>query len=136
MTTAPPSLDDRYGRTRQLGVDKRLGWGIAIGALLLGLVVVLFGGWQSNNTVEGKVRHYEVQDPRTVAIDFQVSAPAQTKVACALEALSESYSTVGWKVIVLPPSAQLLGGAAGLSRSGRCTEPPGRISASPGHAGA
>lgn len=107
MTTAPSSLDDRYGRTRQLGVDKRLGWGIAIGALLLGLVVLLFGGWQGNNTVEGKVRHYEVQDPRTVAIDFQVSAPAQTEVACALEALSESYSTVGWKVIVLPPSAQL-----------------------------
>lgn len=108
MTTAPPSLDDRYGRTRQLGVDRRLGWGIAGAAVLLGLAVLLFGGWQNNSTVEGKVRHYEVQDPRSVSIDFQVSAPAHTRVACALEALSESYSTVGWKVIVLPPSAQLI----------------------------
>ncbi|MBN9612811.1 MAG: DUF4307 domain-containing protein [Actinobacteria bacterium] len=107
MTEASPSLDDRYGRTRRRGVDKRLGWGIAIGALLLGLAVLLFGGWQSSNTVEGKVIHYQVQDPRTVAVDFQVSAPTGTEVACALEALSKSYSTVGWKVVVLPPSDQL-----------------------------
>jgi len=110
VTAAPEiaaaALDERYGRSRQRGVDKRLGWGLAGAALLLGAAVVLFGGWQTSHTVESKVIHYEVQDPQTVLIEFQVSAPAGTPIACALEALSESYSTVGWKVVELPASEQ------------------------------
>jgi len=93
---ASNALDERYGRSRQRGIDKRLGWGLAGIALLAGAAVLAFGGWQSTSTVESKVVHYTVADSRTVTIDFQVSAPAGTRVACAL----------GWKVLRLPPSEQ------------------------------
>lgn len=107
MTEAPTSLDERYGRTRHRGVDAKVGWTLAGIGIAIGLAVLLFGGWQNNNTVEGKVQHYNVASDRSVQLDFQVSAPKDTEIACALEALSESKATVGWKVVVLPPSQYL-----------------------------
>lgn len=108
MTAAPDrSLDERYGRTRQRGLDRRLGWGLAAGAVVLGAAVLLFGSWRASAGIEFKELHYEVQDARTVSLDFNVTAPTEEPVACALEALSGSFSTVGWKVVELPPSAQL-----------------------------
>ena len=109
MSEAPAqaaALDERYGRSRQRGIDRRLGWGLVGIALAIGIAVLAFGGWQKTNTVESKVVHYTVQGPRAVTIEYQVSAPTQTRVACALEALSKSYATVGWKVFELPPSDQ------------------------------
>ncbi|MBO1902315.1 DUF4307 domain-containing protein [Leucobacter weissii] len=96
------SLDERYGRSRRRGVDRRLGWAVAGGALLLGLVVLLFGGWQHQSSLDFREVHYRVLDERTVAVDFEVTAAPGAAVACALEALSTSYSTVGWKVVELP----------------------------------
>lgn len=105
--TPATALDDRYGRARQRGIDRRLGWALAGAAVLAAIVFLLFGGWQTNSTVEAKVIDYEVIDARTVRVDFHVSAPAGTRVGCAVEALSQSFSTVGWKVIDLPPSDRL-----------------------------
>lgn len=100
----PDKLDERYGRTRQRGIDRRVGWGVGgLIALLVG-GVLLFGSWRGTSDLEFKVVHYEVKDDRTVALDFDVTAPAQARVACAIEALSESFSTVGWRVLDLPPS--------------------------------
>lgn len=99
-------LDERYGRGRQRGIDRRLGWGIAGAALLLGLVVLLFGGWYSTSSIEFRDLSYDVVDARTVTVDFEVTAPAGAPVACALEALSPSYATVGWKILELPASEQ------------------------------
>lgn len=100
------SLDERYGRTRQRGIDRRLGWALAGIALLAGLAVVLFGGWQTASSIEFRVLHYEVVDERTVTVDYEVTAPAGARVACAAEALSPSYATVGWSVRELPESDQ------------------------------
>lgn len=97
-------FDDRYGRGRQRGFDKRFGW-IAGGVLLLGgLVFVLFGGWHQTSDLEFKTLHYAVIDDRTVMVDAQVTAPANTDVVCVIEALSTSRATVGWKLVELPAS--------------------------------
>ena len=97
-------LDERYGRRRQRGIDRRIGWTLAAAMVLLGALVVFFGGWQSTSTIEFKSLDYEVVDERTVRVDAQVSAPAGEGVACALEALSTSRATVGWKIVELPIS--------------------------------
>ena len=97
-----PELEERYGRGRQIGIDRRIGWGLALVAVVLGLVFVFFSGWQSTSRVEFRTVHYEVVDERTVRVDFEVTAPADARVACAIEALSPSRATVGWSVLELP----------------------------------
>lgn len=97
-------LDERYGRRRQRGIDRRIGWTLAGAMVLLGALVVFFGGWQTTSTIEYKSLDYQVIDERTVRVDTQVSAPAGERVACALQALSTSRATVGWKIVELPIS--------------------------------
>lgn len=99
------SLEQRYGRSRQRRVDRRVG--LALGAVLLALIggVLVFGRWWESSDLEFTVVHYEVVDDRTVTLDFDVTAPSGAPVACAIEALSPSFSTVGWRVLELPESA-------------------------------
>jgi hypothetical protein len=99
-------LDDRYGRGRRRRIDRRLGWGVAGALLVAGLAFLLFGGWQTGSTIEFRDLAYSVVDERTVEVDFEVTAPPGSDVVCALEALSESYSQIGWKVHELPASDQ------------------------------
>jgi hypothetical protein len=102
VTTAD-SLDDRYGGGRTRRIDKRVGW-ITAGALVLGgLAVLLFGGWQQGSDLEFKDLSYSIVDAHTVSIEAQVTAPADKTTLCVVEALSESYATVGWKLIELEP---------------------------------
>lgn len=96
------TLEERYGTRRQRGIDRRIGWSLGLGAVALGLVFVFFSGWQNTNNVESRVLHYEVLDARTVRVDFEVTAPSGVEVGCALEALSPSRATVGWRILELP----------------------------------
>ncbi|MGK0716359.1 DUF4307 domain-containing protein [Leucobacter sp. W1153] len=100
----PGLIDERYGRRRQRGIDKRVGWILAGVALLTGLAVLLFGGWQDSSRVEFRDLAYSVESDREVSVSFEVTAPPRTELACALEALSPSFATVGWKVLELEPS--------------------------------
>lgn len=97
-------LDERYGRRRARGIDRRIGWMLAAVLVLLGLLVVFFGGWHLTSTVEFKSLNYEVIDDRTVRVDAQVTAPPGDAVACAFQALSTSRAVVGWKIVELPQS--------------------------------
>ncbi len=95
-------LDERYGRGRKRSFDRRFGW-IAAGALVLaGLVFVFFGGWQQGSDLEFKDLHYSVVDEQSVEVDAQVTASADATIVCAIEALSTSHGTVGWKLVTLP----------------------------------
>lgn len=96
-------LDERYGKGRKRTLDKRLGWVVGGAAMLTGLAFVLFGGWQQGKDLEFKDLHYSVVDDSTVSVDVQVTAPASATVVCALEALSTSHGTVGWKQVTIPP---------------------------------
>ena len=97
-------LDERYGRRKQHGIDRRIAW-IAGGALAaLGLLVVFFGGWQTTSTIEYANLAYEVVDDRTVRVDAQITAPPGSQPVCALQALSTSRATVGWKIVELGSS--------------------------------
>ena len=102
MTTAQ-ELDDRYGRSRR----RRLPWVIGI---VLAVVVVAYFGWstisQSMNSVDTDDLGFEVADPYSVEVRFQVSGAAGKDIACAIEALDEEFGVVGWKVVEIPASEE------------------------------
>ncbi len=102
--TSQALLEERYGRSRSRSFDKRFAWIIGGVLVLAGLVFVFFGGWQQGTNIDFQELHYTVVDDSRVEIDIQVTAPPKATVICALEALSTSHGTVGWKIITVPES--------------------------------
>lgn len=99
--------DARYGRTRNRKVDRIIVFS-TIGVVLLGVLVwALFGGWGGNAvSVSYKDLGFTIQDDQ-VTVKYQVSAPANSKLACALESMSESFASVAWKVVEIEPSEKI-----------------------------
>ncbi|GAA2179308.1 hypothetical protein GCM10009847_12820 [Leucobacter tardus] len=96
------ALDDRYGRTRSRGIDRRFGW-IAGGiAVIAGMTILLVGGWQQTATVEFQDIGRTIVDEHRVDVRFEVTGPAHTPVACAVEAQNPTKAIVGWKIVELP----------------------------------
>lgn len=99
--TTQEMLDERYGRTRRGG--RR--WFIVIAAAVAAVVVVAFAWMTVANSlasVDADATGFQVVDERTVVVEFQVSAPAGSTVACVLEAQDQEHGVVGWKVVELP----------------------------------
>jgi hypothetical protein len=103
-SSAQHLLDERYGRGRRRKFDRRLGWFIGGALVLFGIGFLFFSGWHEGSDLDFKDLDYSVVDERTVEVTMQVTAPAGSEVVCAIEAVSESYATVGWKTIELEPS--------------------------------
>lgn len=99
-------LEDRYGHVRGRRMDRRIAW-IGGGALvILGIAVLLFGNWQRSSVLEYRVVNYSVLDERTVRLSVQLTSPAQQPLACVFEALSDSYASVGWKLVEFPAQVE------------------------------
>lgn len=98
-------LDERYGRTRSPARRWIAGAAIVVAAALIG-----WFGWStvvnSLNTVTAATTGFVVVDERTVSVAFQITAPVDRDVACIVEAQDEQHGIVGWKVVVLPGSAE------------------------------
>lgn len=96
--TTQEMLDERYGRRRS--PVRR-----AIGIAALAAVLLAAGAFAWSTAVaageraEATTTGFEVVDERTVAIAFQVTAPAGRAFACALEAQDEDHGIVGWRVV-------------------------------------
>ena len=105
-TSSATVLDARYGRARSRGVDRKIVFS-TIGFVIAGVIVwALFGGWGGGSaSIEHQSVGFTISD-NEITLKYQVSAPPNTKVACALEATSESFASVGWKVIEFEPSAK------------------------------
>ena len=99
--TTQQLLDERYGRVRRRGTR----WAVVIASAVAVLAVGAFA-WMTvstaMNTVDADATGFEVVDSRTVVIEFQVSAPAGSAIACALEAQDVQHGVVGWKVVEIP----------------------------------
>ncbi|HYI32894.1 MAG TPA: DUF4307 domain-containing protein [Glaciibacter sp.] len=106
--TASAQLDARYGRSANRRKRDRIL--LLSGAALFAIVLVAWVVWAgldgSKPLIETEDIGYSVVDDHNVTVTFQVSVPVGTATSCAVEALNESFTVVGWKVIDLPPSDQ------------------------------
>jgi Domain of unknown function (DUF4307) len=106
--TASAQLDARYGRSANRRKRDRIL--LLSGAALFAIVLVAWVIWAgldgSKPLIETEDIGYSVVDDHNVTVTFQVSVPVGTATSCAVEALNESFTVVGWKVIDLPPSDQ------------------------------
>ncbi|WP_336660626.1 DUF4307 domain-containing protein [Leucobacter sp. USHLN153] len=99
---AAQSLEDRYGTGRKRSIDRRFAWGAAITLVAAGVAFLLFSGWHQTGQVSAQDIGYTKVGASAVDAKFMVTAPANTPVACAVEALNTSKATVGWKVVEVP----------------------------------
>ena len=106
--SAPEStvIQSRYGRTPARRVrDRRILWGLGgIFVLVLGAWVLWTGLDGASTQIEARNIGHTVVDAHTVSVTFEVALPVNRTASCAVQALNESYSVVGWKIIDLPPS--------------------------------
>jgi hypothetical protein len=106
VRTTQEMLDDRYGR-RTSRRRRLIGWSI-VAIVALGAVAAL--GWstiaRSLDAVDAAGTGFVVDDEHSVSISFQLSAPRERAVACALEALDEEHGVVGWRIVRYPASAE------------------------------
>jgi hypothetical protein len=99
------NLDTRYGRAPDGKTrDRRVLW-IVAGSLAVILVgwVVWVGLGASRPLIETRDIRHSIIDENGVSVTFEASIPVGRSASCAVEALNESFTVVGWKVIDLPP---------------------------------
>ncbi|KAM9863541.1 hypothetical protein ACI1US_00599 [Leucobacter sp. BZR 635] len=104
---ASATVADRYGASRSKRWDRRLGWTLGSIAVLVGVLVIAFGGWRQSTTEFQNIGFtlQEVADEKNANVAttrFEVNADPGVQVSCAVEALNTSKATVGWKVVDLP----------------------------------
>ncbi|WEO76193.1 DUF4307 domain-containing protein [Cryobacterium sp. SO2] len=100
------NLDDRYGRTPGTRLrDRRVLWITAsVFALILTAWVVWAGLDGSAPSIEARDTRHQIIDDNSISVTFEVSLPTGNASSCAVQALNESFTVVGWKVIDLPAS--------------------------------
>ena len=101
------NLDERYGRTPGSRLrDRRVLWVVAgTFALVLTAWVVWAGLDGAGPAIEARDTRHQIIDDNSISVTFEVSLPTDTTASCAVQALNESFTVVGWKVIDLPPSS-------------------------------
>ena len=95
-------LDDRYGR-RSRGPRRTAAW-IATGAVAVALIG--YFGWttvaQSVDAVDVDNTAFQLIDPHTVSVEFQVTLRRGAAVTCAIEAQDTDHGIVGWRIVEYP----------------------------------
>jgi hypothetical protein len=116
-------LAARYGRTPAHRARMRLvavlaAVGVAIVVVAWVIWVGLFGPDASLETKDvGFVAHSD----SSVEVRWQLTAPSDTPVSCAVKATSEKHAVIGWRIVDVPPSEQT---TRILSETLRTSEPP------------
>ncbi|QEO15469.1 DUF4307 domain-containing protein [Agromyces intestinalis] len=104
---ATAALDARYGRTRPNRTRDRL---IIVGAAVFAaIVIVAWVVWAGLDGSKPQVQatdlaHALLPDERAVEVTWKLSVPPGNDTACAIQALNEDYTVVGWKIVEIPAS--------------------------------
>lgn len=103
-----PDLDTRYGRTPAQRARRRfveISVAVGTGVLLVGWLIWA-GLMGPMAAIETKDVGYVATSDDSALVRWQLTAPVDTAVSCAVKALSEKHTVVGWRVIDLPPSSE------------------------------
>ena len=112
-------LAARYGRTPARTARLRF---VAIAAAAgVAAVVIAWVVWVGllgpSASLETKDVGYVATSDDAGEVRWQLTAPADTPVSCALKAVSEKHAVVGWLVVEVPPSIAVTPTPAALSAS-------------------
>lgn len=105
--TAPSfDLEQRYGRGPAKKRRDRVI--LIVSASLFAVVLVAWVVWAgldgSKPMVETRDVAHELINEHTVRVDFEVSMPAGNTASCAVQAMNDEFTTVGWKIVDIPAS--------------------------------
>ena len=105
MTT---DLDARYGRTPARASRTRVIAVVAIAAVAVVVVawVVWVGLFSTPASLESRTIRHTIIDESTVEVVWDVSTEPGTTVSCVVQALNQSFGTVGWKIVDVPASEE------------------------------
>lgn len=117
MSTAPPlvakdaaasDFDARYGRSPSTARQKRwISWSAAAAFVVVFVAWLVWGGLLGTAAqLEVRDTGHTVVNDGLVEVSFAVTAEPDAAVSCAIQAMNESFSIVGWKVITLPVTEQ------------------------------
>lgn len=120
MTTN--DLDARYGRTADRRARSRIiGWVAAFGVTAVMVAWVVWAGILSPGTsLQSRDVGFETLSDTSVKVSWQVTAPAGSEISCAVKAVSDKKAIVGWKVVEIAPSDEVI---RTVSQVLRTTEP-------------
>lgn len=102
-STASNSLANRYGRT-QSGRPRNLRvWGII--ALIISILVVL---WFTISATKDSLDYADVgfsmKNEQEASVRFKLTKDPAREAVCTLDALSDTYATVGYTTVLVPKS--------------------------------
>jgi hypothetical protein len=103
-----PDIDERYGRTpRDRRRVRTLAWTAAGGFAVVLIAWLVWGGvLEGLDKIEAQNIGHTVLNDKEVEVVWNVTAEPGDEVSCALQALNESFSIVGWKIVELPPTEE------------------------------
>jgi hypothetical protein len=95
-------LADRYGQKKPL--DPRRYQPIAIAAVVLMTITAMWFGYANYSTVSHRDVGFRVISTWQTEVDFEVTKPTEATVVCSVQALNNSYLTVGYLEVEIGPS--------------------------------
>ena len=119
-TSSGLSVANRYGAPKRGLSGKAKKW-MAIAALSVAVVIAVWMSIsiQGSDDVSSTDVGFNLSDDQTVVVDFQVMKDPDATAECAVQALSENYAIVGWKVVTVGPNAEDEGAANGRTTAHR-----------------
>ena len=106
--TGTPDLDARYGRTR--GTARRTRIIFVVVAASFAIVLVAWVVWGALDSAAAKLNvedtGHSITGTTSVDVRYQLTVEPGTPTRCAVEALNEGFSVVGWKIFDVPASTE------------------------------
>ena len=122
MSTSPAphrgSVTERYGRPGT-GVSARSRPVLLILALVFAVIIAGVLSVTSAEPVSSKDVGFNVEQDGFTSVDFEVIKDPGATAQCAVQALSENYAVVGWKIVDIGANGVDEGADQGRSTSHR-----------------